>query len=165
MNKNNSYERYQRQIILKEFGVAGQQKLFDAKVLVVGAGGLGCPLLQYLAAAGVGTIGIIDDDKVALSNLHRQILFSVKDIGKAKSEQAANYLRQLNPEITLIAYNQRITNQNALELMGDFDYVADGTDNFATRYMINDACELLTKPLLYGAISRFEGQVAVLNCK
>jgi adenylyltransferase/sulfurtransferase len=165
MNKDIPYERYQRQVILKEFGEAGQQKLFDAKVLVIGAGGLGCPLLQYLAAAGVGTIGIVDDDKVALSNLHRQILFSVNDIGKSKSELSANYLRQLNTEINLIAYNKRITNQNALELMSDFDYVADGSDNFTTRYMINDACVLLNKPLIYGAISRFEGQVAVFNCK
>jgi molybdopterin/thiamine biosynthesis adenylyltransferase/rhodanese-related sulfurtransferase len=165
MNKHISYERYQRQVILKEFGEAGQQKLFDAKVLVIGAGGLGCPLLQYLAATGVGTIGIVDDDKVALSNLHRQILFSINDIGKSKSERAANYLRQLNPEINLIAYNKRITNQNALELMSDFDYIADGSDNFTTRYMINDACVLLNKPLIYGAISKFEGQVAVFNCK
>lgn len=165
MNKDQSYERYQRQIILKEFGVAGQEKLFGAKVLVIGAGGLGCPLLQYLAAAGVGTIGIVDDDQVTLSNLHRQILYSVNDIGKSKSEQAAIYLKQLNPEINLISFNKRITNKNALELMNDFDYVADGSDNFATRYMINDACVLLGKALIYGAISRFEGQVAVFNRK
>jgi len=165
MNKQNLYERYQRQIILKEFGEEGQQKLLNAKVLVIGAGGLGCPMLQYLAAAGVGTIGIVDDDKVALSNLHRQILFSVNDIGKSKSEQAASYLKRLNPEIKLIAFNKRITNLNALELISDFDYVADGSDNFATRYMMNDACVLLKKPLIYGAISRFEGQVAVFNCK
>lgn len=165
MNKENLYERYQRQVILKEFGEEGQQKLLNAKVLVIGTGGLGCPMLQYLAAAGVGTIGVVDDDKVALSNLHRQILFSVNDIGKSKAKRAANYLRQLNPEIKLIAYNKKITNQNAMDLMNDFDYVADGSDNFATRYMINDACVLLKKPLTYGAISTFEGQVAVFNCK
>ena len=163
MNKQTSYERYQRQVLLKEFGEEGQLKLLNAKVLVIGAGGLGCPMLQYLAAAGVGTIGIVDDDKVALSNLHRQILFSVNDIGKSKSERAAFYLKRLNPEIKLIACNKRITNQNALEVISGFDYVADGSDNFATRYMINDACVLLKKPLIYGAVSRFEGQVAVFN--
>lgn len=160
-----SYERYNRQILLKQFGEAGQQKLLQAKVLVVGAGGLGCPVLQYLAAAGVGTIGIVDDDVVALSNLHRQVLYSVYDIGLSKAERAAFVLQQLNPEITIIAYNERLTTQNALDIIPAFDIIVDGTDNFSSRYMINDACVLLNKPLVYGAVSQFEGQVAIFNSR
>jgi adenylyltransferase/sulfurtransferase len=164
MDKQPSYERYQRQMLLKEMGEGGQQKLLEAKVLVVGAGGLGCPALQYLAAAGVGSIGIIDDDVVSISNLHRQILYSTNDVGSAKAEKAAAVLRALNPEIEIVAYNLRLTNQNAIDLFKQFDIVLDGSDNFSTRYMINDACVLLGKPLVYGAISRFEGQLAILNC-
>ena len=163
MDNNNLYERYHRQIILPEFGEEGQQKLLEAKVLVIGAGGLGCPALQYLTAAGVGTIGIIDDDIVALNNLHRQILYSVNDIGFSKAERAAHILQQLNPDIKIIVYNERLVNSNALTLIDDFDIIIDGTDNFSTRYMINDACVLLNKPLVYGAISQFEGQVSVFN--
>ena len=161
--ENKIYERYQRQIILPEFGETGQQKLLKAKVLVIGAGGLGCPALQYLAAAGVGTIGIVDDDTVALNNLHRQVLYSVSDIGLSKAERAAEILKQLNPDITIIAFNERLTVENALEIMQSFDIIIDGTDNFSTRYMINDACVLLGKPLVYAAISQFEGQVAVFS--
>ncbi|CAN5495781.1 molybdopterin-synthase adenylyltransferase MoeB [soil metagenome] len=157
------YERYQRQVILPELGEQGQQKLLQAKVLVIGAGGLGCPVLQYLAAAGVGTIGIVDDDVVALNNLHRQVLYSVADIGSAKAETAARVLSGLNPDINIIVHNTRLTTENALGLINAFDIIVDGTDNFATRYMINDACVLLDKPLVYGAISQFEGQVAVFN--
>lgn len=165
MSNDKAYhERYQRQLILKGFGEPGQQKLLQAKVLVVGAGGLGCPALQYLAAAGTGTIGIVDDDVVALSNLHRQVLYTVKDIGLSKAEIAAQVLLQLNPEIKITAYNERLTTHNALTIFNGFDIIIDGTDNFATRYMINDACVLLDKPLVYGAISRYEGQVAVFNC-
>jgi adenylyltransferase/sulfurtransferase len=163
MKENITYERYQRQIILKEFGEPGQQKLLQAKVLVIGAGGLGCPVLQYLAAAGVGTIGIADDDAVALNNLHRQVLYSVNDIGLLKAERAASVLQRLNPEINIIPFIQRLTVENALEIMQSFDIIIDGTDNFATRYMINDACVLLNKPLVYGAISQFEGQAAIFN--
>jgi molybdopterin/thiamine biosynthesis adenylyltransferase/rhodanese-related sulfurtransferase len=163
MKENITYERYQRQIILKEFGEPGQQKLLQAKVLVIGAGGLGCPVLQYLAAAGVGTIGIVDDDAVALNNLHRQVLYSVNDIGLLKAERAASVLQRLNPEINIIPFIQRLTVENALEIMQSFDIIIDGTDNFATRYMINDACVLLNKPLVYGAISQFEGQAAIFN--
>lgn len=158
-----SYERYQRQMLLKEFGEAGQQKLLQSKVLVIGAGGLGCPALQYLAAAGVGTIGIADDDIVTLTNLHRQILYNTTDIGSSKAERAAVVLQTLNPDIKIIPYNFRLTNQNTLDIIGEFDIVIDGTDNFSSRYMINDACVLLNKPLVYGAISKFEGQVAVFN--
>ncbi|HKC36068.1 MAG TPA: HesA/MoeB/ThiF family protein, partial [Chitinophagaceae bacterium] len=163
MDNSNLYERYHRQIILPEFGEEGQQKLIFAKVLVIGAGGLGCPALQYLTAAGIGTIGIVDDDVVALNNLHRQVLYSVNDIGLSKAERATQILQQLNPEIKIIAYNERLTTQNALSLIDEFDIIIDGTDNFSTRYMINDACVLLNKPLVYGAISQFEGQVSVFN--
>lgn len=159
-----SYERYQRQILLKEFGQEGQQKLLQSKVLVIGAGGLGCAALQYLAAAGVGTIGILDDDAVSLNNLHRQVLFSTDDIGSAKAQTAASKLKRLNPEIKIIFANSRITNENALGIISEYDIVIDGTDNFASRYLINDACVLLRKPLVYGAVSQFEGQVAVFNC-
>jgi adenylyltransferase/sulfurtransferase len=162
-NKNISYERYGRQLLLKQFGETGQQKLLQARVLVVGAGGLGCPALQYLAAAGVGAIGIVDDDIVALSNLHRQVLYTVADIGLPKVERAAFFLQQLNPDIIITSYNERLTTRNALDIIGAFDIIVDGTDNFSTRYMINDACVLLDKPLVYGAVSQFEGQVAVFN--
>lgn len=161
--ENPSYDRYQRQIILKEFGESGQQKLLQSKVLVIGAGGLGCPALQYLAAAGVGTIGIVDDDVVSLTNLHRQVLFSTFDIGFSKAEKAKHSLTRLNPDIHIIAYNERLTTKNALDIMTAYDMVIDGTDNFATRYLVNDACVLLNKPLVYGAVSQFEGQVAVFN--
>jgi len=161
--KNQSYERYHRQIILSEFGEEGQQKLLNAKVLVIGAGGLGCPVLQYLAAAGTGTLGIVDDDVVAMNNLHRQVLYSVKDIGSSKVETAARVLSQLNPGIKIIPYNKRLRTENALGIIDEFDIIIDGTDNFSTRYMINDASVLLDKPLVYGAISQFEGQATVFN--
>jgi len=165
MDKPVSYERYHRQMILKDFGEAGQQKLLQAKVLVIGAGGLGCPALQYLTAAGIGAIGIVDDDVVALSNLHRQVLYSVNDIDFPKAEKAAEKLQQLNPEISIVVYSERLTTQNALSIMKAYDVIIDGTDNFATRYMINDACVLLQKPLVYGAVSQYEGQVAIFNYK
>ena len=125
-----SYERYQRQILLKGFGLEGQHKLLQAKVLVVGAGGLGCPALQYLAAAGVGTIGIVDEDIVSITNLHRQILFTVDDIGLPKSSTAKERLAKLNPEISITAYNERLTTNNALAIIKDYDIVIDATDNF-----------------------------------
>ncbi|MFA5244346.1 MAG: HesA/MoeB/ThiF family protein [Pedobacter sp.] len=156
-------ERYQRQISLKELGELGQQKLKDARVLVIGAGGLGCPALLYLAGAGIGKLGVVDFDLVSLSNLHRQILFSVNDIGLSKSLRAGDILEQINPDIELIAFNQKLSNSNTLEILSDFDIILDGTDNFASRYLINDACVLLNKTLIYGAISRFEGQVSVFN--
>jgi sulfur-carrier protein adenylyltransferase/sulfurtransferase len=164
MDKNILYDRYRRQMILKNFGEAGQQKLLQAKVLVVGAGGLGCPALQYLAGAGIGTIGIIDDDVVVLSNLHRQVLFTINDIGLSKATCAAAVLQNINPEIKIIAYAERLTTQNAIAVMEFYDIIIDGTDNFASRYLINDACVLLHKNLVYGAVSQYEGQVAVFNC-
>jgi molybdopterin/thiamine biosynthesis adenylyltransferase/rhodanese-related sulfurtransferase len=158
-----SYERYERQIILKEFGLSGQQKLSAAKVLVIGAGGLGCPALQYLAAAGVGHIGIADDDLVSISNLHRQVLYSTFDIGFSKVEKAKQVLARLNPDIRIITYKHRVTQENAPDIIADYDVILDATDNFASRYLLNDACVIMNKPLVYGAVSRFEGQVAVFN--
>jgi len=156
-------ERYQRQVLLKDFGITGQQKLFLSKVLVIGAGGLGCPILQYLAAAGVGTLGIVDHDVVELSNLHRQILYTVADTGKSKASCAAEKLSLFNPDITIIPYPVQLSNSNAAAIIGEFDIVIDGSDNFPTRYMVNDICVLLNKPLIYGALSAAEGQVAVFN--
>lgn len=163
MNKGSSYERYHRQMILPDFGTRAQKLLQESRVLVIGAGGLGCPILQYLTGAGVGCIGVVDGDQVSLSNLHRQILFTVDDIGLNKADVAVTRLRQLNPEISIESIPTTLTNQNAFDIMDRFDIIVDGTDNFATRYMINDACVLLQKTLVYGAVSRYEGQVAVFN--
>lgn len=150
-------------MILPGFGEQAQQKLAKARVLVIGAGGLGCPVVQYLAAAGTGTIGIADGDAVTLSNLHRQVLFHTADIGSNKAEAAAGHLKKLNPDISIRPIPEHVNNHNLPELLSGFDIVIDGTDNFATRYMLNDACVLLKKVLVYGAVSRFEGQVAVFN--
>jgi adenylyltransferase/sulfurtransferase len=155
--------RYQRQIQLKEIGQMGQDKIANAKVLIIGAGGLGCPALQYLAAAGVGNVGIVDFDVVELSNLQRQILYTIDDIGQSKAITAAKKVKALNPEIKIVTYNIQITNKNALEILENYDLIIDGSDNFATRYLINDACLLLDKPLIYGAVLRFEGQIGVFN--
>ena len=165
MDKQISYERYHRQLILKDFGEAAQQKLLNAKLLVVGAGGLGCPALQYLAAAGIGTIGVVDNDIVALSNLHRQILYSVADVGQSKAKTSIAILSQLNPDIDFHAYDIRLTVDNVAEIFRSYDIILDGSDNFATRYLVNDACVLLDKTLIYGAVAQYEGQVAIFNCK
>jgi molybdopterin/thiamine biosynthesis adenylyltransferase/rhodanese-related sulfurtransferase len=162
LNKND-HIRYSRQVILPEVGEAGQQKLLATKVLVIGAGGLGCPVLQYLAGAGVGTIAIADSDRVALSNLQRQVLFDVDDIGKSKADSAVTHLRKRNPGISFIAIPERVTNTNALRLLEKFDLVVDCTDNFVSRYLINDACVLTGKALVYGALSTFGAQVSVFN--
>ncbi|HWY38864.1 MAG TPA: molybdopterin-synthase adenylyltransferase MoeB [Bacteroidia bacterium] len=158
-------KRYSRHIILPEIGEAGQERLKQAKVLVVGAGGLGCPVLQYLVAAGVGTVGIVDPDKVEESNLHRQILFSTEDIGKYKSEIAKQKLSRQNPYINLISHVSYLTSQNALEIISQYEMVVDGSDNFATRYLVNDACVILNKVLVFGSIFKFDGQVSVFNYK
>ncbi|OQP63423.1 molybdenum cofactor biosynthesis protein MoeB [Niastella vici] len=155
--------RYNRHIIIPEFGLAAQQKLKAAKVLVVGSGGLGSPVLLYLAAAGIGTIGIVDFDVVDDSNLQRQVLFGVNEIGKPKVEAAKQRLQVLNPHIEFVLYNTQLTSQNALDIIKDYDVVADGTDNFPTRYLVNDACVLLGKPNVYASIFQFEGQVSVFN--
>lgn len=154
---------YQRQISLPELGLEGQQKLRDARVLVIGAGGLGCPALTYLAAAGVGTLGIIDFDRVEISNLHRQILFTVADVGRFKAEVAAERLRLLNPHVQIVTHLEGLSRENALSIIAEYDLVVDGSDNFPTRYLVNDACVLLNKPLVFGSIYKFEGQVSVFN--
>jgi len=156
-------ERYSRHLIIPEFNIEGQRKLKEARVLVVGAGGLGAPLLQYLTAAGVGTIGILDFDVVDESNLQRQVLFSTSDVGRPKVEAAVERLEGLNQHIEFIVHNTRLTSENALDIIVDYDIVADGTDNFPTRYLVNDACVLLEKTNVYASIYRFEGQVSVFN--
>ncbi len=155
--------RYDRHIIIPDFGLAAQQKLKAAKVLVVGSGGLGSPVLLYLAAAGVGHIGIVDFDVVDDSNLQRQVLFGKKDVGTPKVQAAKERLESLNPYITLRLHHTRLTSENALDIIRDYDVVADGTDNFPTRYLVNDACVLLGKTNVYASIFQFEGQVAVFN--
>jgi molybdopterin/thiamine biosynthesis adenylyltransferase/rhodanese-related sulfurtransferase len=157
------HARYSRQTILPEFGLEGQLKLQAAKVLVVGAGGLGCPILQYLAAAGMGDIGIIDDDVVTLSNLHRQILYNEADLGKSKASVAKTKLEFLNPHVRITAYNDRLTTQNAAQIFQHYDLIIDGSDNFETRYLVNDTCVAINKPLVFGSIYKFEGQVSVFN--
>lgn len=156
-------ERYSRHLIIPEFNIEGQRKLKAAKVLVIGSGGLGAPLLLYLAAAGVGTIGIVDFDVVDASNLQRQVLFSIDDVGKPKVDAAARRIRSLNPHIEVKTYNTKFTSVNALEIIRAYDVVADGTDNFPTRYLVNDACVLLDKVNVYASIYRFEGQASVFN--
>ena len=153
--------RYKRHLLLPEVGVEGQKKLLNAKVLCIGAGGLGCPISLYLAAAGVGTIGLADIDVVSPSNLQRQILFGTKDVGEPKVEAAARRLKDLNPDIKLIEHREIVNSSNVMDLIKDYDIVIDGTDNFPTRYCVNDACVLQKKPNVYGSIFRFEGMVTV----
>ena len=155
--------RYSRHILLDKVGLEGQEKLKSARVMVIGAGGLGCPVLQYLTAAGVGTIGVIDYDKVDETNLQRQILFTTNDVGKNKATAAAERLTAMNPHIKMNVYPEKLTTQNALDIFSEYDIVVDGTDNFSTRYLVNDACVISGKPLVYGAIFKFEGQVSVFN--
>lgn len=156
-------ERYSRHLIIPEFNLKGQRKLKQARVLVVGSGGLGSPLLEYLAAAGVGHIGIVDFDVVDNTNLQRQVLFSKKDIGKPKVEAAKARLESQNPYIDIQTYNTQLTSENALHILENYDIIADGTDNFPTRYLVNDACVLLDKVNVYASIFRFEGQASVFN--
>ncbi len=155
-------KRYSRHIILPEVGGKGQNKISDAKVLMIGAGGLGCPVGYYLAAAGVGTIGVVDNDHVELSNLQRQIAHSEKTIGVNKAVSLKQTFEALNSDVNVITIQERINSENILDLMKDYDIVVDGTDNFPTRYLINDACVMLKKPLVSGAILRFEGQVTTI---
>jgi molybdopterin/thiamine biosynthesis adenylyltransferase/rhodanese-related sulfurtransferase len=156
-------QRYSRHLILPDVGVEGQQKLKAARVLIVGAGGLGSPVALYLAAAGVGTLGLIDFDVVDVSNLQRQILHGTKDVGRSKLESARARLHDVNPHVRVETYETRLTSANALEIIRGYDIVVDGTDNFATRYLTNDACVLLGKPNVYGSIFRFEGQASVFG--
>ena len=153
--------RYARHVLLPEVGREGQERLKAARVLAVGAGGLGSPLALYLAAAGVGTLGVVDFDAVDESNLQRQILFTASDVGRKKAEAAQERLRSLNPEVRIVPFHERLTSANALEILREFEIVADGTDNFPTRYLVNDACVLLRKPNVYASVYRFEGQASV----
>jgi sulfur-carrier protein adenylyltransferase/sulfurtransferase len=158
---NDEIARYSRHLILPEVGMEGQQKLKAAKVLLVGTGGLGAPMAFYLAAAGVGTLGLVDFDTVDASNLHRQIIHSTRDIGRSKLDSAEEKLLALNPDLNVVKFDTMLTSANAMEILADFDIVADGTDNFQTRYLVNDACVLSGKPNVYGSIFRFEGQASV----
>ncbi|WP_462137704.1 molybdopterin-synthase adenylyltransferase MoeB [Candidatus Mycalebacterium sp.] len=157
--------RYSRHLILPEVGVEGQQKLLDAKVLCIGAGGLGSPLALYLAAAGVGNIGIVDFDVVDFSNLQRQIIHGESTLGELKAESAKKRIADLNSDVKVTIHNERLSSENAMEIIKNYDIVVDGTDNFPTRYLVNDACVLLGKPNVYGSIFRFEGQVSVFDSK
>jgi len=160
---NKELVRYSRQLILPEIGADGQQKLKEAKVLLVGTGGLGSPVAIYLAATGVGTLGIVDSDNVDLSNLHRQVIHFTRDIGKSKVLSAKEKIAHLNPHVKVIPYKEQFSEANALKLLKDYDLVVDGTDNFPTRYLINDACVLSGKPFVFGGIFRFEGQCCVFG--
>ncbi|MEX0680316.1 MAG: molybdopterin-synthase adenylyltransferase MoeB [Balneolales bacterium] len=166
--KNNNLSKaeiryYGRHLTLEEIGLNGQKKLKSARVLVVGAGGLGIPVLQYLTAAGVGQIGIIDFDQVEIHNLHRQILFDTSDVGRLKAEVAKTRLEKLNPYIRIDAIHEKLTSDNSLEIFGNYDVIVDCTDNFPARYLINDTCLMLNLPFIYGSIYKFEGQLSVFN--
>ncbi len=156
-------DRYARHIILPNVGPQGQRKLLGSKVLVIGAGGLGSPILMYLSAAGIGTIGIVDFDTVDLSNLQRQIIHTTPDIGKSKTLSAREHLQALNPDLNVIPYQEALNSANARLIIQNYDLVIDGSDNFPTRYLVNDSCILENKPLLYGAISQFEGQLSLFH--
>ena len=156
-------ERYARHIVLREVGGPGQAKLKAARVLVVGAGGLGAPVLLYLAAAGVGTLGVVDDDEVSLSNLQRQVIFATGDIGKPKVARASETVRRLNPYVAVEAHRARLTAANALDLIARYDIVADGSDNFATRYLVSDACYFAKRPLVTAAVGTFDGSLTSIR--
>ncbi len=158
-------KRYSRHLLLSEVGVEGQQKLKKASVLIVGVGGLGSPLAMYLAASGVGKLGLVDNDVVDESNLQRQVIHGTSDVGRLKNDSAREKLKEINPEIILQQYNEALTSKNAMEIIANYDIVVDGTDNFQTRYLVNDACVLLGKPNVYGAVHKFEGQTSVFWAK
>jgi adenylyltransferase/sulfurtransferase len=163
MLERDELKRYNRQMILPELGMHGQEKLKAANVLMIGAGGLGCPVLQYLAAAGIGTIGIVDDDVIDISNLHRQVLYNTMDVGNPKAVVAKQKLEALNPFIVINAHEERVTAENAVRLISRYDLIIDGSDNFTTRYLVNDTCVDLGKTLVFGSIFKFEGHVSVFN--
>lgn len=158
-------KRYVKQTILEEVGLTGQVKLKQARVAVIGAGGLGCPIIQYLAACGVGTIGIVDFDTIEHSNLHRQVLYTPQDVGKKKAEVAKARALQQNPDVVIEVFDCALRDENAEEILSQFDLIIDGCDNFLTRYTVNDVCVRLGKPLVYGSILSFQGQLAVFNFK
>ncbi|WP_281633282.1 HesA/MoeB/ThiF family protein [Flavobacterium luteolum] len=155
--------RYNRQTILPEIGVEGQYKLSKAKVLVIGAGGLGAAVLPYLAGAGIGEIGIVDDDVIDVSNLHRQVIYKTSAVGKSKAEEAKTMISELNPEIKVNAFSEKLSGRNAISLFEKYDIIVDATDNISIKYLINDACVVTNKPMVYGSIFRFQGQVSVFN--
>ena len=159
---NEQLERYSRHIILKEIGVKGQKKLLNARVLIIGAGGLGAPAALYLAAAGVGTIGIADADVVDLTNLQRQVIHTTEDIGKKKVDSAAETMRRINPDITVNTYYEYVSSANILKLIEDYDFILDGTDNFPAKFLINDACVMAKKPFSHAGIIRFKGQLTTV---
>ena len=159
------FRRFEKQIILKKIGINGQQKIFKSKVLIIGIGGLGCPLLTYLAASGVGTIGIVDHDRVELSNLNRQTLFVTKDIGKFKVLQAKNYINKINKKIKIKTFRLKVSLSNIKSIIKGFDIICDGTDNYETRYIINDQCKKSKKVLISAAISKFDGHLYKFNFK
>ncbi len=156
---NEQLERYSRHIILKEVGVKGQKKLLNAKVLIIGAGGLGAPCAMYLAAAGVGTIGIADADEVDLSNLQRQIIHATEDVGKPKVQSAKETINKMNPDVTVNTYHEFVSSENIMEIIKDYDFIIDGTDNFPAKFLINDACVMAKKPFCHAGIIRFQGQL------
>ncbi len=159
------FKRFEKQIILKNVGVVGQKKILNAKVLIIGIGGLGCPLLTYLAASGVGMIGIADPDKVEISNLNRQMLFTTNDIGKYKVDQAKSSINRINNKIRIKIYKKKVTSKNIKSIIKDFDIICDGTDNFETRYLVNDECKKMKKILISAAISKFDGHLYKFNFK
>ena len=165
MFSKDQLDRYARHIILPGVGAAGQKRLLKSKVLVIGAGGLGSPILLYLAAAGVGTLGIVDDDVVDLSNLQRQVIHTSKRLGEKKTDSARASISDLNSDINVVSHEVRLDSSNSLDILQDYDLILDGSDNFPTRYLVNDACVLLGKPLVYGAMSQFEGQVSLLHAE
>ena len=156
---NEQLERYARHIILKEIGVKGQKKLMNGRVLIIGAGGLGAPAAMYLAAAGVGTIGIVDADEVDLSNLQRQIIHATADVGKPKVISAKETMEAMNPDVKVIAMQEFVSSENILDLITDYDFILDGTDNFPAKFLINDACVMAKKPFSHAGIIRFKGQL------
>ena len=163
MTQDDIFKRYSRQVFIEEIGVIGQRKIMAAKVLVVGAGGLGSPVIQYLAASGIGTLAVMDFDRLELHNLNRQVIHHEAQVGNAKVDSAADFVGRLNSTIRFIPLDEKITAGNAEMLLSGFDIVVDGSDNFTTRYIVNDACVALGTPLVYGSIFGFEGQVAVFN--
>jgi len=161
----NQYKRFEKQIIIKKIGLSGQKKIFLSKVLIVGVGGLGCPLITYLAASGVGKIGILDFDKVEVSNLNRQTLYGSNDLGKFKVFQAKKHINKINKKIKIITYNKKLTSKNIKDIFNKFDVICDGTDNYDTRYLINDFCVKNKKILISAAISKFDGHLFKFNFK
>ena len=158
-------ERFSRQIVLKDIGILGQKKILSSKVLIVGAGGLGSPVAEFLSRAGVGSIGVVDDDKVSLSNLHRQSLYNTSDIGKFKVKVAKNKIKKINPDTKVTIYKIRLNNNNFKKIINDYDYIIDGSDNFTTKFLLNDYCLKFKKILVTGAISKFDGHIFTFNFK